>query len=42
MSVTDFEGFYNQLLILLPELEDKLKILKATYTKIEKKKHHPD
>ena len=30
----DMEGFYQELLILLPELEDKLKILRQKYTKI--------
>jgi hypothetical protein len=32
-TTIDFEGFYKEILILLPELEDKLKILLATYTK---------
>jgi len=40
-EVVDFEGFYKQLLVLLPEIEDKLKILKSTYTKIEKKETSP-
>jgi hypothetical protein len=32
--VADLEGFYQELLIILPELEDKLKVLRDKYTKI--------
>jgi hypothetical protein len=36
-----FEGFYKELLGLLPELEDKLKILLDKYTKIETVERSP-
>jgi len=38
---TDLEGFYQELLVLLPELEDKLKLLRDKYTKIEKLEKSP-
>ena len=34
-ETTNLEGFYQELLILLPELADKLKVLRDKYTKIE-------
>lgn len=40
-DVINFEGFYNELLTLLPELEDKLKTLLTTYTTVEKNEKSP-
>ena len=37
----DLEGFYKELLVLLPELEDKLKILRDKYTTVEKLEKSP-
>jgi hypothetical protein len=37
----NFEGFYKELLVLLPEIEDKLKILLGKYTVVSKNERSP-